>query len=719
MIRILLFLAALAFPAGAETARVISGEHADFTRLVIELPAGTDWTLGRTAMGYGFATTTAAQSGYDLTSVWQRIQRNRLQALRVDPDDGALLLTLGCACHVFAFDYQPGTVVLDIREGTAPAGSAFEAPFLTVAAPAPRGMPPLATTSVAYAWLDQMQGPPAIEASDGLILPFDPKAASLDPLRDALLLNLSRGAVDGVVDMALPGTPDPPDVESMGDLSGALVRIGTIPGLEIGDAALDENIAADGGPACLADDALALSAWGDGRPPLDILAEARSGLYGEFDVLAPDALRRTIRLHLYLGFGAEALQYAALLPDADNDPSIGPLLSMARLMEGIPDPLSPFAPMLDCDGAASLWAALAHSGLPAEADPNTDAIVRSFQGLPPHLRRHLGPRLADLLQERDAEAVRMIRDAIERTPDVPAGTVALIDAESDLQAARPDEALSHAETAVASGGGLQALVALVEAHFQSGQPLPPDVAEALLSHRDMAEGGEVAQHGRAVVLALALSGRIDEAFARSSPGAQAERDLWKVVAEHAGDSPFLAQAVLGPAAASPDVDHTVALTVAMRLLDLGFPEAALVWLAPVSLSDRPEARLLAAKANLASGNASAALDRLTGLSGPDAVALQAEAHQQLGAFDAARAALAVVGRAEDAARLAAWDADWGVVATADLPAWAAAASLLESDLPKTAGPLSQGQAALDDSAAARMAIIALLAQVPSQGPEAR
>ena len=45
MIRALLLLLALAAPAAAQTARVVSGEHGDFTRLVIELPSPEGWTL--------------------------------------------------------------------------------------------------------------------------------------------------------------------------------------------------------------------------------------------------------------------------------------------------------------------------------------------------------------------------------------------------------------------------------------------------------------------------------------------------------------------------------------------------------------------------------------------------------------------------------------------------------------------------------------------------
>ena len=89
-----------------QTARVMSGEHADFTRLVIELPGAGGWTLGRTATGYAFASDDRVQPTYDLATVWDRIPRSRLQSLRTDPGSGVLLSSFACPCHdsVFAAD---------------------------------------------------------------------------------------------------------------------------------------------------------------------------------------------------------------------------------------------------------------------------------------------------------------------------------------------------------------------------------------------------------------------------------------------------------------------------------------------------------------------------------------------------------------------------------------------------------------------------------------
>jgi hypothetical protein len=711
MIRSLLaWLAVLAAPAMAETARVLSGEHADFTRLVVELPAAADWRVGRTAMGYGFVTIAGKQPGYELSGVWDRIPRSRLQALRADPESGALLLTLACDCHVFPFEVQPGVVVLDIRNGQAPPGSAFEAALAPADAPRPGGQAPRAGAVAAYDWLD-LPRLPADTGSD----PFHDflggrASVSLAPLRDELLLQLSRGAAEGVVDMVLPGKPAAPEAEGMGDLSGALIRIGEIPGLVVGGPTDRDGTPDD---RCFAPETVDLALWGAGRPPSGLVAEARSGLYGEFDTVSPEALHQAVRLHLYLGFGAEAAQYASLLPGDAPGPDLGPLLSLARLVDGDPDPASPFLPMLGCDGPAALWAALARQDLPEGAGINTDAIVRSFQMLPPHLRRHLGPRLASLLLAHHAEAARMIRDAIERTPDVPAGTVALIDAEAHLEASRPAEAMVHAEAAVREdASGLPGLVALVEAHFQSGTVLPPEVAASLLSLRDVV-AEDVAQRDRALILALALSGQTDEAFALAGSDHPDLADLWRAVVLQTDDNALLAHAVRAKSEPAPAVAPETGLAIAVRLSGLGFPEAALAWLGPVDPVSPPERRLAAAGAELALGNARGTLELLSGLTGPEAQALQASAYQQLGAYDAARRLLTLAGKTEEGLRVASWGNDWERLTSEGTAAWAAAASRVLPAPADVTGPLSQGRAALEDSSAARAAIEALLADGPA------
>jgi hypothetical protein len=708
MIRWLVLVMAISGTAAAENARVISGEHADFTRLVVELPATADWAVGRTAMGYGFKIRAEVQPTYDLSRVWDRIPRSRLQALRVDPESGALVLALACDCHFFPFEYRPGTVVLDIRQGSAPPGSVFEEPLTRVSGLLPGNKPPFAPEATRFSWLDLPRLRP--EQRPFSLLPAAPggEGATLDPLRDELLLQLSRGAADGVVEMVLPGKPAIPEVQGMGDLSGALIRIGELPGLEVGTA-LDAEQHTD--EACIPDKVIDLSGWGSGRPALDLLVEARTGLYQEFDAPSPQDLARSVRLHLYLGFGAEARQYAALIDGAESDPAMSTLLSMARLIDGEPDPSSPFVAMTGCDGAAALWAVLTHASIPTAASLNADAVVRSFRALPPHLRRHLGPRLAELLLQRDAEAARMIRDAFRRTQDVAAGPVALMDAMAELHASRPDAAVGHAEAVVeADGADLAGLAALVEAHLQSGTALSPEVAASLVALREL-DGAHPSRRERAVILALALSGQTEDAFAIAGPDHPDLADLWKAAARHADEDAFLAHAVLSPAMSPPEVEAEVGLAIAKRLAAGGFHETALQWLGQVEADADPARRVVAARSQLALGNARRTLQLIAGLSNPEVQELRADAFRQLGAYSAAREALVSAGNAEEGTRLASWGGDWSQVQVEGSPVWAEASLRVQPAPTDATAPLAAGQAALSDSAAARAAIEALLAAV--------
>jgi hypothetical protein len=109
----------------AEPARVTSGDHDGFSRLVVELTAPGDWRFGRQSDGYALVVDSATQ-GYDLGTVFDLIGRERLAAVSVSPSNGNLLIGLACACHAIPFEFRPGVIVIDIREGPPPAGSSFE-----------------------------------------------------------------------------------------------------------------------------------------------------------------------------------------------------------------------------------------------------------------------------------------------------------------------------------------------------------------------------------------------------------------------------------------------------------------------------------------------------------------------------------------------------------------------------------------------------------------
>ncbi|MFC3085883.1 hypothetical protein [Tabrizicola soli] len=705
-----LFLLSLTLPALAETASIRSGEHDGFTRLVVELPSASGWTLGRTPMGYGFAFAGPSQPDYELGRVWDLIPRTRLQALRVEPGSGALQLSLACDCHVLPFEYRPGVIVLDIKDGPAPAGSGFEQPFdpgSAEAVPAPQA------EATGYDWLSDLPGT-AGSTNSPLDLPeLATGAVSLEPLRDQLLAEISRGAAEGVVDMELPGKPPKVADAALEDLPGSHVHIGELPGVaaSLGGGSTEPAILAE----CAPGEMLDLPAWGEGQSALDLLAGGRSGFYGEFDAVKTDAVLESVRRHLFLGFGAEARQYAALVPTAEAPPELAWYQSMSRLVEGESDPTTPFAKMLPCDGPAALWAAFALDRLPQGRDVNVAAIQRGFLALPPHLRTALGAGLAEkMLARGDGDAARLIRDSMERAPFADAGAIALLDAKVDLHAERPEAARDHAAAAVAEAGAdIAPLITLVDTHLPQAEPLSPEVADSLAAVLGESDGRpDEPSIRRALVLALALSGQTAAAFDASEGTAPPE--LWQIAGRLARDDDFLAHAVLAADQDPPGIAPEVRGQIARRLLDLGFADPALQWLGPLGPEAAAGDRLLAAEGELARGDARAALALLSGLDLPEARTLRGRAHVQLGDFAPARALLMAAGEAEEAARLRTWTRDWpGLSAEGDAP-WKAAATLVVAPDPEAEGGLlARGTRLAEEGTRARAAVAALLAAVPS------
>lgn len=398
-------------------------------------------------------------------------------------------------------------------------------------------------------------------------------------------------------------------------------------------------------------------------------------------------------------------------------------LSMARLVDGDTDPGTPFATMLGCDGPAALWAALAHDRFAQDSRVNSDAILRAFLALPPHLRRSLGPSLADrFLAAADPSSARLIRDAVERIPHIPASEVAMLDAHADLQADRPAEARDHVEAALEDGDqGPAGLALLVEAHLRDLEPMPQDMATAVAAFaRELASDpataaaeGLPADPSRALVLALALSGQTDAAFGAmpitddDPDSRKLVTDLWRVVTGLADDNAFLAQAVDAARLGPPDIGPEEAFGVADRLLALGFADAALVWLALSDPTD-PMTRRLAATAELARGDARAAVLRLddsrAGAATAEDTALRARALVQLGSFSEARQAYIAAGMVEEAERLIAWEGDWNALAS--LTEGAAVPTPEGENLPETAASPNPVADLADDPWASALAILA-------------
>lgn len=572
----IIVLALLAAPVLANTVGVSSGEHPGFSRLVLTLPQDGAWRLGRTGSGYELDLGLEAPR-YDVSTVFDLIPRHRLTGIFADPVTGNLQLTLGCSCHAMPFSLNGRTIVIDLRDGPAPATSSFEtslrgAPQAPLqikderrprARPRPTGM----ADTTGYDWSTRPVAvtPPVFNAP----LSDD----TLGDIRQALVEQLANGAARGVVDLVMPAPAAPDGVAPQLPAQGP-VRLTATPGLHAAaERTLAQTMQPDGAD-CVADDRLDITSWGlpDGVPHQ--IATARQNLVREFDNPQADAVATTVRLYLYLGFGVEAATLMAAMPTGHVDEPLWK--SMAVLIDGHDGTTSVFDGMTSCDTNAALWALIAAPD-GGRANPNLAAVQRAFSALPPHLRQHLGPRIADRLLALDAAAAAQAITATMGRSMIASGPATLLaGARVDLETGAAADAVAKAETALLAGGttAAQALVILVDAQTAAGTAVDPAAAGAIAAMQAEYAGQPLAVDlARAHQLALAGSGQFGAVFATSDAPVPAA--VWPLIAARGSDDDLLRFAMLPPAAVVPP---TTAAEIATRLQRLGFSTAAKAWM---------------------------------------------------------------------------------------------------------------------------------------------
>ena len=245
-----MLLAVAPVAAAAQALRVQSGDHADFTRLVLTIGAERAWDLRPTGDRRWTLSVTPAAEGFETARVFDLIRRNRLADLLVAED---LTLVLACACDVTGARHQGQYLVIDIldpdpdavtdpvpagalaavpedasgpasAEAAARRAAAAEAlPNLSALLTAPAAMPIIARRPVADAAPSGAPAPVA-EAAPDTAPDASPDAAPVDAAApnprlaeaaEIMAEQLARAAAAGLLDAAL----DQP--MTIGDPTGA------------------------------------------------------------------------------------------------------------------------------------------------------------------------------------------------------------------------------------------------------------------------------------------------------------------------------------------------------------------------------------------------------------------------------------------------------------------------------------------------------------------
>lgn len=709
--------------AFASPVMVTSGEHPGFTRLVMQFDGPVNWQVGRTLDGYTFRVPDR-KPAYDMAKAFDLIGKSRLAALWSDPKTGDLHFGIACACYAMPFEFRPGIIVLDLHDGPPPKGSSFEqpldGPLLPAVAPAALLRP--VTQRPLYDWTQSLDAhldhnPDPTGAFGSLSPGLGTVDAGLEPLRLSLIEEMSRGASQGIVDMAKPNQAEGPG--GKGDPS-VQIHLGETPDLIIrqkgdGDASLTAQ-----GAECISDEQLDLPSWGSSRPVADQIGPERQGLTGEFDKPDPDAVTRAVRFQLFLGFGAEARGLVRAFPEDLPDKTIWD--SMARIMDDTPNPSSAFLGMEDCDTTAALWATLADPNTSPIDETGKSAVLRGFSALPPHLRRLLGPKLVDrFLAKQDITVATALRDAVLRAPGDSGPEVILMQAAMSRAAGRPGQAEAQLEPLASAAGpaSADALVALVEQRVTLGQSVEYSQVQALEELlKERKSGSEAARFQHALVLARAASGDFDRAFADAAKLPDVATSLWHLLALTGPDSALLAHATLGQGEAPPSAAKKDAAVIADRFLGLGLAAEAAQWL---KLDDQAPA-LLRARVELAQGNPKATLALLAMDDTPVSLDVKARAHQDLNDEKAAAEVFAKLGKPEDQWAALGRSHAWDVLAAEGPDPWKAVALFVTNEpeapslMPQVEGPLARNKSLVEDSAATRDAITTLLNSVKSPVP---
>ncbi|MCC5970258.1 MAG: hypothetical protein JJU15_09920 [Pararhodobacter sp.] len=672
-------LSLAAQPLAAQSILVTTGEHAAFTRLVLQSAQSIDWELDQPARMSGADTSFTLRisppaTRIDLSRAFQRIPRTRLADLTRTSD--GLILNLNCDCPIRAWTERPGLVVLDIGNPDLPAEPGLrdtDSAARSANPPLSNGeMARIAGRSLALEW-------PADPRNHAYPLHAARQGPDPSPIvgseRQAIMEQVTAlvaGALSqGILDPTDP-VPTSPEMLRLGDDDPREALPPNLRVMSVLDRTSPESarLADDGYNACT--DATALD-FAISPAPGDFnraLAEHMSGWIGEFDQPDMDTTQALIILYLQHGFGAEAraLIENALQPVHGRDL----LLGFADTLEGRhSNSRLRLAEQHNCGGAAAMLASLAGAP-PRDIQAQGDEIARAFAQSPAVMRNGLGGHLIRILTDANSiDAARVVADTLRRTPHAPTQDLQI--AESLLDRARGDAGHADARLAQAGSDDAEALLIRLQFAFETAASVPQSVllnAEAIASAQRstplgtdlMATAIRLHASGGEAVAALDGLDRLARWQGNESQARVLLNELsdmaWYGMAQHATDAEFI-EAVLNRSdwRARHHSEATRA-ALAERLFNFGLAEETLSMLEPPRTAQE---RHLLAGAHLRLDRPDRALAALRNDQSEPAEALRASATQALGNRRESSRILAGLGEYEAAARNAVLAQDWAMV----------------------------------------------------------
>jgi len=513
-------LVAICWPVFAQTVQVRSGEHATFTRLVLEVGTDRDWSLEMTA-DRAEVVFDPPLDGIDASAVFDFIPRTRLQALS---GTEALRLDLACACPVEASRFQQRYLVIDISDPSPDETRSAPQEVEDTATRARRLAAAEALPDLVDVVLGDRPTPPQPEAATDRMQDA-PTEIDLEAAAHLMAEQLARAAASGLISAA-PGealtgadpvdpmtTTEPaspgPEAAELSDLPFELPLRATT----AVDAALRRESSAGSNLsarlACRGAE-LNLQDWSDGVGLAAGLGRLRAALYDERDDLVTSAPQALARHYLYYGFGAEAMYWLLQTPEPNAE-----LVAMARLVDGTAEQVFPALSEASlCAPMELLWRLLDNSEGLALSEADAGAVQLAFAELPNPLQDLLGPQLARRFMDAGhAGPARNLRDHLVLSGRVSRHVLLRLDLDLGIDGATTEqETRANLTDALRNdaAGAPDAMAHALRFDRETGRQPSEDrllAAEALL--REAGVGPHTAALWEEVVLAQASAGHLN------------------------------------------------------------------------------------------------------------------------------------------------------------------------------------------------------------------
>jgi len=608
------FAALVASPLCANEILVSVGQQADATRLVLTFETRPVWSAEGSDRMLNLAFDPKAEN-IELSVDESFLIGSRIDTILFNEDSNILSVELSCECSTQVYPHGAGSLIVDVREKFRVAeveGIVPVAPTQPRLHPenessnpieTPKDLPIRGETPNAL-YADDINddipvfSQPSFEPADielGIVetLGFSIRSDNDSQAVEFLSRELSRAAAQGLVEpgpdasQIRPTKPVVAEASSLADRSNIAVVT-----------SLDRDILAsrssgsptDLGAVCFPDRDVDLTNWGD-TTDISTLGQLRRDAFAENGDVKPEGAHVIARYYIALGFGAEAASASFFMNDGKQKQLVK---ALAQIVDHGFSDIPIFDGQIFCDGKVALWAALARP-IQLDGPPvSTDRILATFSALPPHLRAHLGPVLAERLREVGLEnEARNAVNAVARG-GLQSNESELVTARMALEGTRPDNARDTLLD-ISTGTDVTAAEALLEllldAERRQMAPNPSWVEDAPSLAR-ATEGTDIAAKlniaGLRGRIALGQFDLLRLAIAEDTPGLDRETRSKLAVSglmaatQSADASVFLrAEVGLSKLLEVSEMKRVDRYSVAKRLLSIGLAERAERYLASV------------------------------------------------------------------------------------------------------------------------------------------